>query len=196
MSVTHRTLTRRHRWPTRRAALAAGALIPSLAHAWLEGADAVLARADKAWTPRPVTLDLQVRWRGGRRSQARWSLGAQPLAPGVDAEDAFGRGVLQTLYAAGPIALADTLPLDRARRRMDLVHRRPAQVIGRAHGDADDRPALWFDHPRQHLLQLATGTDTLRLLDWDWTAATPTPTRIEHSRGGAWIWVAAVGVAR
>ena len=193
MSVPPQTLTRR--WPSRRAALLAGGLSPTLAHAWLEGATAVLARADAAWTPASVILDLQIRSGEAGRSHARWSIGSAAQLPRPSPDMKLALFVLNTLYSQGISALAGGLLVDPERRRMALVNGRPTQVIGRAHGETTDRPALWIDHQRQFPLQVATPTDELRLLDWDWTAATPTPTRLEHHRGDTWLWVAAVAVA-
>lgn len=199
MSAIHHA-SPRHRWPTRRSALLLGALAPTTARAWLESADAVLTRADATWIPRPIVLDVQIRWRDGRRTQAQWSLG-QPSTDGLTVFDpsgpaGLGRAVLNTLYSVGIDALADGFAVDRDRRRMALINQRPAQVIGRTHADPGNRPALWIDHQRGWPLQIATRTDELRLFDWDWSSATPSPTRLECSRAGDWQWVAAAAVRR
>lgn len=184
---------------TRRTVLLSGLLAPTAAQAWLEGADAILARADAAWTPRPIVLDAQVRWRDGRRTAATWRLGERSRArrPAFDPSGplGFGRAVLDTVYSRGLEVLADGFAVDRDRRRMALINRRPAQVIGRNRDDTH-RPALWLDHQRHYLLQAATAGQTLGLHDWDWTAATPAPARLEYRRGAQWIWVAALAVQR
>lgn len=200
MSAKHRTPRRQRRWPTRRSALLLGVLAPTAASAWLEGADAVLARAEAKWRPAPIVLDLQIRWRDGQRSQTQWSLGPAPTQ-GLAVFDpsgpaGFGRAVVNTLYTQGVGALVDGFAVDPDRRRMALINQRPCQVIGRAHGDTADRPAIWLDHQRLYLLQVASGAEELRLFDWDWTSMTPAPNRLEYHREGRWQWVAAVAVRR